>query len=133
MSARADAGRAVHPARPPFGWWRGNVRYVLYLARELSSVVIALWMLAFLVEIARVKAGGGYTAFGGPLWIVFSVVCLAFALLHSSTFLGFAGLIMRIPLGQRSVPAGLIRAAAYGGFVVVSAAILALAIWGGGR
>jgi fumarate reductase subunit C len=129
VSTRVEA----HPARPPAGWWRGNLRYVLYIARELSSVVIALWMLAFLVEIARARSGSGYEAFGGPVWIAFGVMCLCFALLHSWTFLGFAGMIMRIPVGQRTVPAGLIRALAYGGFVVVSGAVLTLLIRGGGR
>ena len=134
MSEQAAAGRprpVAHPARPPAGWWRGNVRYVLYLLRELSSAVIALWMVLFLVEIGRAKAGAGYAAFGGPVWIAFSLVCLVFALWHSATFLGFAGLIMRIPIGSRMVPPALIRMGAYGGFAVLSAVILFLAIWGG--
>jgi fumarate reductase subunit C len=121
----------AHPARAPAGWWRGNARYVLYLLRELSSAVIAVWMLVFLVEIGRAKAGAGYAPFDGPVWIAFSLVCLLFALLHSTTFLGFAGLIMRVPVGTRMVPPGLIRVGAYGGFAALSAVILFLAIWGG--
>lgn len=135
MSAQPAPGRprvAVHPAQPPAGWWHGKLGYVLYLLREFSSVAIAIWAVVFLVEIARAKAGaGGYAPFGGPGWIVFSAICLAFALWHSYTFLGLAGEIMRIPLGQRTVPAGLVRMGAFGGLAVISAAILVLFVWGG--
>ena len=136
MSVEPATGRppraATHPARPPFGWWFRRQGYILYLLREFSSVAIAVWAVVFLVQIGRAKAGAaGYAPFGGPAWIAFSAVCLAFALWHAYTFLGLAGEIMRIPLGQRTVPSGLIRMLAFGGLAVISAAILFLFIWGG--
>jgi fumarate reductase subunit C len=100
--------------------------------REFSAVPIAAWMLWFLVEIARLRDGpGGYHAHLSWPFVAFSLVCLAFALWHTWTFLGFSGLIMRIPLGDRYVPAGAVRGGAYALFVVVTVAIGALIAWGG--
>jgi fumarate reductase subunit C len=63
--------------------------------------------------------------------VAVSVVCLAAALWHSYTFLSLAGLIMRIPLGDGNVAPRTIVRAAFSGFVVVSAVVAALVIWGG--
>jgi fumarate reductase subunit C len=91
-------------------------------------------MLWFLVEIGRAgKGAGGYNAHLSLPFVVFSVVCLAFALWHTYTFLSFSGLIMRIPIGERLLPAGAVRGGAYGLFVLVTIVIGALLIWGGQR
>jgi fumarate reductase subunit C len=101
------------------------------MIRELTAVPIAIWWLLFLVELARLRDGsGGYR----PLeawFVVVSVVCLVAALWHSFTFLNLAGLIMRIPLGDRTVPSRTIVGAAFSGFVVITAVVAALIIWGG--
>ena len=65
--------------------------------------------------------------------MAFSVVCLAFALWHTWTFLGFSGLIMRVPLGEGFVPARVVRGGAYSLFVLVSVVIGLLVILGGTR
>jgi fumarate reductase subunit C len=102
--------------------------------REFSALPIAVWMLWFLVEISRLRSGPqGYHAHLSPAFVVFSVVCLAFALWHSYTFLSFSGLIMRIPIGDRFVPGQVVRMGAYGLFAAVTVLISALLIWGGTR
>jgi fumarate reductase subunit C len=130
--ARAPA-RPIQPLpyRQPFTWWLRSRGYVLYIVRELTALPIAIWWLLFLVEVARLRDGsGGYRPLEG--WFVaVSVVCLVAALWHSYTFLNLAGLIMRIPLGERSVPPRTIVTAAFGGLVVVTAVVAALLIWGG--
>lgn len=120
-----------YPFRQPFNWWLKRRSYFLYMVRELTAFPIALWWVLFLVELARLRDGsGGYRPLEG--WFVaVSVVCLAAALWHSYTFLNLAGLIMRIPLGDRNVPARVIVGAAFSGFVVITALIAALVIWGG--
>ena len=121
----------TYPYRQPFDWWLQRRGYVLYMIRELTAVPIAIWWLLFLVELARLRDGsGGYR----PLeawFVVVSVVCLVAALWHSFTFLNLAGLIMRIPLGDRTVPSRAIVGGAFTGFVVITAVVAALIIWGG--
>jgi fumarate reductase subunit C len=121
----------AHPYRQPFTWWTRRRGYVLYLVRELSALPVAIWWLLFLVEVSRLRGGSsGYRPLEG--WFVaVSVVCLIAALWHSYTFLNLAGLIMRIPLGDRNVPPRAIVGAAFSGFVVLTAVVAALLIWGG--
>jgi fumarate reductase subunit C len=129
----AAPGRPVRalPYRQPFTWWLRRRGYVLYMIRELTGLPVAIWWLLFLVEVARLRQGpAGYHPLEG--WFVaVSVICLAAAVWHSYTFLNLAGLIMRIPLGDRTVPARTIVGAAFSGFVVVTALVAGLLIWGG--
>jgi fumarate reductase subunit C len=120
-----------HPYRQPFTWWLRRRGYVLYMIRELSALPVALWWVLFLVEVARLRQGpAGYHPLEG-WFVVVSVICLVAALWHSYTFLTLAGLIMRIPIGDRTVPARTIVGAAFSGFVVVTAVVAGLLIWGG--
>ena len=115
-------------------WFLRSRGYVRYVLREFSAVPIAVWMLWFLVEIARLKAGpGGYHAHMSPAFVAFSIVCLAFALWHSYTFLSFSGLIMRIPIGDRFVPAAAVRVGAYALLLVATLLIGGLIAWAGTR
>jgi fumarate reductase subunit C len=131
LVATPDRPLVAHPYRQPFTWWTRRRGYLLYMVRELSSIPVAIWWLLFLVEVSRLRAGSaGYQ----PLdtWFVaVSVVCLAAALYHTYTFLSLAGLIMRIPLGDRSVASRTIVGGAFSAFVVVTAVVAALTIWGG--
>jgi fumarate reductase subunit C len=102
------------------------------MAREFTSIPIAIWMAWFLVEIAGLKNGpAGYHPHLSTAFIVFSGVCFLFALLHTVTFLSYSGLIMRIPLGSRHVPAALVSGASFGLFIAASALIALLLIWFG--
>jgi fumarate reductase subunit C len=121
----------AHEYRQPFDWWLRRRNYLLYIIRELTALPVALFWVLFLVELSRMRDGSGYQPFGGPLFVAVSLVCLAAALWHSYTFLTLAGLIMRIPLGDRTVPPRAIVGAAFSGFVVVTAVVAALLIWGG--
>jgi fumarate reductase subunit C len=120
-----------HPYRQPLTWFLRRRGYVLYMLRELTALPVAIWWLLFLLEVSRLHDGaGGYHPLEG--WFVaVSVVYLAAALWHSYTFLNLAGLIMRIPLGDRNVPPRTIVGAAFSGFVVLTAVVAALLIWGG--
>ena len=131
-SARPSNPVATYPFRQPFTWWTRRRGYLLYMLREVTPVPIALWMIFFLIEIARARRGAaGYEPFGGPVFIALSTVCLAFALWHSYTFLSLAGVIMRIPLGDRTVSPRVIVGGAFAGLAVVTALIGALLILGG--
>jgi fumarate reductase subunit C len=120
-----------HPYRQPVTWWLRSRGSVLYMVRELTGLPVAIWWLLFLIEVSRLSNGsGGYR----PLeawFVVVSILCLAAAVYHSYTFLNLSGLIMRIPMGDRTVPARTIVGGAFTGFVVVTAIVAALIIWGG--
>src|SRR5205807_2057368 len=79
----AVGGSRAFPNRLPTDWWRRNRRYLMYIVREFTAVPIAIWMVWFLIEIARVRGGpAGYRPHQSPAFVVFSVVCFAFALWH---------------------------------------------------
>jgi fumarate reductase subunit C len=132
--ASAPAGRPVraYPFHQPANWWLRRRGYVLYMVREVTVVPVAVWMVLLLVEIARLRQGaGGYQPLGGPVFVAFSVLCLAAVLWHAYTFLSLAGMIMRIPRGDGDVPPRVVSRALFGLLVVVTAVIAALLVWGG--
>ena len=131
IAVAADRPLRSYPFRQPFNWWLKRRGYVLYMIRELTSVPIAVWWLLFLFELARLRDGsGGYRPLEG--WFVaVSVVCLAAAVWHSYTFLNLAGLIMRVPLGDRTVQPRVIVSAAFGGFALITVVVAGLIVWGG--
>jgi fumarate reductase subunit C len=119
----------------PATWWLRNRRYLLYMLREFTVVPITLWLLALLFQIARLGAGpsgpqgGGYYAYTSPRYVLFSVVCLAFALLHSVTWLNLSGVILRVTLGQKDVPPRTVTAANYAQWALATVIVGALLIW----
>ena len=113
----AESRIRTYRASLPRSWWLRHWHYAVYMVREFTPVAFGAWLLWFLVEIARAKGGAaGYRPNGGPVFVVLSIVCLAFALWHSVTFLQLSGLIMRIPLGARNVPP---RAIVVGSFLLL--------------
>jgi fumarate reductase subunit C len=126
------AGSRSYPNRLPTDWWRRKPSYFLYMLREFTAVPIAIWMVWFLVEIASAKGGpAAYQPQKSPAFVVFSFVCLVFALWHSFTFLRLSGLIVRIPMGQRTVPAPVIVGASFGLLALATVVVGGLLILGG--
>jgi fumarate reductase subunit C len=114
------------------GWWTRNRRYFLYVVREFTAVPMALWLLWLLVEIKRAGAGpAGYVPHGSVAFVIFSVVCLLFALYHSVTFLSLAGVILHPKVLGRPVPPRLVVLAMFGQWALASIVIGAVLIWFG--
>ena len=113
----------------PAGWWTRQRRYFLYIVREFTALPLALWLLWFLVEVKRAGAGGaGYVPHGSTAFVIFSVICLVFAIYHSVTFLSLAGVIIHLKVFDRPVPSGLIVASQFGLWLVGSLVIGAVLI-----
>jgi fumarate reductase subunit C len=117
----------------PASWWLRNGRYALYMLREFSVVLISLWLLSLLLEISRLgggptREGSGYYAYTSPLYVLFSVVCLAFALLHSITWLNLSGVILRVKMGEKDVAPRAVTAANYAQWALATLVIGALLI-----
>jgi fumarate reductase subunit C len=123
MEARATPTRTY---RAPLGagWWLRKGHYFWYVVREFTALPLALWLLWLLVEIK--SAGGGaaqYSPHASTAFIVFSAVCLLFALYHSFTFLSLAGVIIHVRVLDRPVASRLIVASQFGLWAVASLVI----------
>jgi fumarate reductase subunit C len=133
MSAEAEqpAHTATRTYRPAMaaGWWTRKSHYFWYMVREFTALPLALWLLWLLYEIQR--AGRGASAFYAPsstAFVIFSVICLLFALYHSFTFLKLAGVILHFKVLDKPVPSGLVVASQFGAWLVASIVIGAVLI-----
>ena len=130
--ATETPSRPVRTYRRPHSnnWWLGRRSYFLYMVREATVIFMVAWLIWFLFQVAELRAG----AYEAPTiddfaFIAFSVVCLFFTLWHAITFLNLSGLILRVPIGDRYLPALAIKGAAFGGLVFVSIAGGAILIY----
>ena len=119
--------RSYVPTRPAT-WWLRNLKYFLFMVRELSSVFIAAFVLLYLYEFFLLSKGASvHAAFQQslltPVFLVFYVVALAFAVYHSITWFGVVGRIQVVKIGSLKVPPALVTASAFLGWIVISAAI----------
>ena len=111
------------------GWWLRRANYFWYTVREFTALPMALWLLWFLVEIKRASNGpSGYYPHSSTGFVVFSVVCLMFAVYHSFTFLRLAGTILHLKVLDKPVPSALIVASQFGIWLVASIVIGAVLI-----
>ncbi len=125
------AHSATRTYRAPMGatWWTRKGHYFWYVVREFTAVPLALWLLWFLVEIKRAGAGAvGYAPHSSTPFVIFSVICLLFALYHSVTFLSLAGVIIHPRVMGRPVPPRLIVLLMFGQWAVASIVIAAVLI-----
>jgi fumarate reductase subunit C len=104
------------------GWFLRRPSYFLYMVRELTVVFMTAWLIWFLYEVWLLKQNAFVTLTGNYGVLVFSVICLLFTLYHAVTFLNLSGLILRVPVGDRYVPAAAVKALAFGGLLFVTAA-----------
>ena len=132
MSAEADsaahvATRVYKPAMGA-GWWTGKRHYFLYMVREFTALPMAAWLLWFLIEIQRSGSAKTFRPASSTAFVIFSVICLLFALYHSVTFLSLAGVIIHIKALDRPVPPRAIVLTMFGLWLVASVVIGAVLI-----
>lgn len=121
-SARV-ATRTYQPAMGA-GWWLRKRHYFWYMVREFTALPLALWLLWFIYEIQRAGRGAsGYYPPNSTAFVIFSVICLLFALYHSVTFLSLAGVILHFKVMDKPVPSRLIVASQFGAWLVASIVI----------
>ena len=129
MATEAQPAPREYGWHMPRQWWTRNRHYAQYMLREFTALPMALWLLWFLVEVQRAQNGPkGYYPHSSTGFIVFSVVCLFFALYHSITFLSLAGVIIHLNVADRPVPSRLIVWTMFGAWAVASAVIAAVLI-----
>ncbi len=128
----APAATRVYRRGMRRGWWLRRANYFWYTVREFTALPMALWLLWFLVEIQRASSGPkGYFPHSSTGFVVFSVVCLLFALYHSFTFLRLAGTILHLKVLDKPVASALIVASQFGiwlvGSIVIGAVLIGFA------
>ena len=112
-------------------WWLAQPRYIRYMARETSCVFIGAYTVVLAIGLLRLSQGPmSWNAFldalSTPASLIFHGVALAFALYHTTTWFNVTPKAMPLQFGETQVPGGIIIAAHYAGWIVVSAAILVL-------
>ena len=118
----------VQPYRPRVStwWWTRKRTYLVFVLRELSSLLIAWFVVYLLLFVYAVGQGeAAYQRFldrASAPWVVgLNVLALLFVLLHTVTWFSLTPQAMDVRLDGRKVPSFHIMAGQYTGLVVVSA------------
>ena len=88
-------------------WWLTNRRYFTYAMREISGLVMSLYVLISIYELSQIASGSSsFITFrllaASPLMFMFSIIALAFTLLHSVTWFELTGKIQKDQLPKIS-------------------------------
>ena len=124
------SGQYHRPHR--WAWFVERPGYLRFMVRELTSFVVAGYLIVLLVTLG--KLGGGEAAFAewlqvlsGPGWMVAHVVALVAAAWHSVTWFGAVPQAMPIFVGERRLPSPLAAVVmGYGPWLTVTAIV----VWG---
>ena len=112
-------------------WWLAQPRYIRYMAREVSCILIGAYSAILVVGLMRLSQGAAawndfVNALQTPVSIGFHLLALAFALYHTTTWFNVTPKAMPVQFGETKLPGGIIIGAHYAGWVVVSVVILFL-------
>jgi fumarate reductase subunit C len=116
-------------------WWLQRWPYLAFIAREVSSVFIA-WFVVFTLLLVRAVSEGAeaYQAFlawsRGPLVLGLNVVTLFFVAFHAVTWFNLAPQAMVVHLRGQRVPGAWIAASNYLAWALVSALVAWLILRG---
>lgn len=107
-------------------WWLSRRSYLAFIARELSSIFVA-WFVVYLLLLVRAVSQGdaSYRQFlewstRAPV-LLLNVVTLLFLVYHSITWFNLAPQAMVVHVGPRRVPALVIGGSNYLAWVLLSA------------
>lgn len=119
----------------PASWWLKRPSYLLFMLRELSCIFVGGYVVLFLMMLRSLAQGPDqYEAFlamaRSPLAILFHVVALPFALLHTITWFQATPKAMAVWRGEERLPAAMMIIPNYVGWVVASAVIAWIVLGG---
>lgn len=119
------------PYRGPVSlfWWLRRRSYFVFVLRELSSVFVAWFVVYLLLLVDAISLGpDSYQRFldwnATPLVLTGNAIAFAFVLLHAVTWFNLAPRAMVVRVFGRRVPPGVILAAHYLAWAVLSAAVV---------
>jgi fumarate reductase subunit C len=114
-------------------WWANRWIHIKFIARELTSICVAVYCLILLFFVWAILRGPeAYAAFTStmrsPAVIVLHILLLGGLLFHSITWFNLAPKAMVIKLGEKNVPGIFIALMNYVGWVVISIVLVWL-VW----
>jgi fumarate reductase subunit C len=106
-------------------WWMYRWSHLMFILREVSSVFVAWFVIYLLLLVRAVSQGEGsyqqYLSWSArPGILLLNIVSLAFVVLHACTWFNLAPSAMVMRMRGERVPASVIIASNYAGWVVVS-------------
>ena len=116
-------------SRPSTYWWLERGAYRRFIARELSSIFIA-WFVVYLLLLVRAVSLGedNYRQFlgwsGHPFVVLLNVVTLFFVVFHAVTWFNLAPKAMVMRVRGKRVPGLWISASNYAAWAAASAFVL---------
>lgn len=117
----------------PVLWWLRSRAYLLFVVREFTSVLIAAYLVVFLIFLQRIAAGpASYESYlrwlAQPAVLAFHLVALTAALYHSVTWLELTPMTVVIRIRGRRIPAPMIVATNVAAWVAISVLIVWLVV-----
>ncbi len=113
----AERAKTYTP-KMPSTWWLRNPRYFLYMLREVTSIFVFLYVLAFAVQFFLLADRSLFDAFRAlftsPVFFGFIGVVLVMAVVHAITWWSLNARVFKIRLRGRLLP----PAALFMGFVL---------------
>ncbi|MCD8548514.1 MAG: fumarate reductase subunit C [Aeromonadaceae bacterium] len=110
-------------------WWLKDRFYILYMLREGTSLLVAIYAVILMVGLLRLSQGeaafnGWLAALSQPLSILLHLAVLAACAFHAKTWFALAPKAMRIFKGDELIPAKPIIMAQYIGLAGTSLVVL---------
>ena len=117
---------------PPFRWFLRQPRYMRYMAREFSCLFIGGYTVLLVAGLKSLSEGqAAYQGFldwlRSPASIVFHLVALGFALVHSITWFNLTPKALPVQMGEDFLPDSVISGAHFAGWGLLSVVVLVLA------
>jgi fumarate reductase subunit C len=112
----------------PTTWWLRNPRYFLYMLREVTSIFVFLYALAFAVQFFLLADRGMFDAFRAlftsPVFRAFTGVVLVMAVVHGITWWSLNARVFQIRLaGRPPLPPVVLFAGGVLAWIVVSGVV----------
>ncbi|MGH2348885.1 MAG: fumarate reductase subunit C [bacterium] len=109
----------------PATWWLRQRAYFLFMLREWTSVVIAVYLALLLLMLNRLAAGPqSYEAYlrwlATPGMVLFHVVAFAAAFFHTVTWFNITPKVLVVRVGERRIPEAIVAGANYLAWIAVS-------------
>ena len=122
-----------YPRQRSNTWFLRRWPYRIFMLRELSAVFLAGYTVLLILLVAKVHDGGAAfedyaDTLGSPALVVFNIVALLFALLHTVTWFQAVPSALPVRRGEEKVPAVLLIGAHYAAMLGATIVILAVVL-----